>query len=82
MQCIYKKDIMNYWVLEFCKVLFVKYFQCKPTIKCVLYFSFDIKVLKPERPVFFRNCEGISSTRYLMYFLKQGNGAKQNYRFP
>jgi len=41
MQCIYKKyinyksskDIMNYWILEFCKVLFVKYFQCKPTIK-------------------------------------------------
>lgn len=48
----------------------------------VLYFSFDIKVLKPERPVFFRSFEGISSTRYSMYFSMQGNGAKQNYGFP
>jgi len=48
----------------------------------VLYFSFDIKVLKPELPVFFRSYKVISSTRHSKHFSKQGNGAKQNYRFP
>jgi len=48
----------------------------------VLYFSFDIKVLRPERPVFFRSYKGICNTQHSTHFSKQGNGAKQNYLFP